>query len=415
MVVKKILVLVETIDINASSGAKGRLALIKAFKNLDYVPVVYHYSNTALSLDGIECHHIRENKWSIEYLLSRVHRLSIRWFNFDFGKYIDSWLGFSFGFFSDRNSIAKVLKKIAINDFDMVWTLSQGSSFRTHAAVLKLPQLHNKWYAYVHDPYPHHLYPRPYNYVEYGFKKKRLFFAKIMQQCHRAVFPSFMLKNWMQSYYNSIEGKFLIVPHLINKAQMEAVDVPAYFDPSMFNLLHAGNLLDLRDPQALITAFQQFLLQVPDARQDARLIFVGKLSRYHEKIARTRKTHPEVLASNGSENFKVSLAMQQQASVNIILEAQSEISPFLPGKFAHCVQADKPIMLIGPYYSECKRLLGNHYPFSYDFEEIDSIAEGIKRLYIQWKQDSGGLKLDRPDLYNYLSKHTLKEVLMRKL
>jgi hypothetical protein len=409
------LFLAETIDINASSGAKGRIALIYAFKSLGYQLVVYHYSNKAISLDGIECHHIKEHKWSVLYLLSRVHRLSIRWFNFDFGKYIDSWLGFSFGFFSDRNSMVRVLKKVDLTNVSMVWTLSQGSSFRTHAAVLQLPQLHPKWYAYVHDPYPHHLYPRPYNYVEYGFKKKRLFFAEVMKQCHKAVFPSMMLKNWMQSYYNNIDGKFLIIPHLINKTQPQNVDVPTYFDPSKFNLLHAGNLLDLRDPQVLIIAFQQFLARVPEAKQDARLLFVGNISRYHEKITKAQQVYPEIVSSNGSENFNVTLAMQQHASVNIILEAKSEISPFLPGKFAHCVQADKPILLVGPYYSECKRLLGNDYPFTYDFEEVDRITKGIKYLYSLWQQDPDSLKLDRPDLTTYLSEDTLKVVLMRAL
>lgn len=411
----KILIVIETIDVNASSGAKGRIALIKAFKTLGYIPVVYHYSNTPQSLDGIECHHIKEHKWSMFYLLSRVHRLSIRWFNFDFGKYIDSWLGFSFGFFSDRNSIARQLKSVNINEFDMVWTLSQGSSFRTHAAVLQLTQFHAKWYAYVHDPYPHHLYPRPYNYVEYGFKKKRLFFAEVMQQCHKAVFPSMMLKNWMQSYYNSIDGKFLIIPHLINKTQVHAEEVPTYFDPSKFNLLHAGNLLDLRDPQVLIEAFQLFLKQVPNAKQDARLLFVGKTSRYHEKIIKAQQIYPEIISSNGSENFNVTLSMQQQTSVNIILEAQSEISPFLPGKFAHCVQADKPILLIGPYYSECKRLLGADYPLAFDFEQVDDIAKGINNLYRQWQQDAESLKLNRLDLEKYLSTYTLKEVLRQEL
>ena len=106
--------------------------------------------------------------------------------------------------------------------------------------------------------------------------------------------------------------------------------------------------------------------------------------------------------------------MQQETTVNVILEASSEISPFLPGKFAHCVAANKPILLISPYYSESKRLLGEDYPYKFEFGQIDELTEAIEKLYQLWKNGKK-VSLDRPDLESYLSENYLKEVLDRSV
>ena len=61
-----------------------------------------------------------------------------------------------------------------------------------------------------------------------------------------------------------------------------------------------------------------------------------------------------IIASKGYLPFKMVYAMQQHAAVNIILEARAEISPFLPGKFPHCVNADKPLLLLGQKKVNCE-------------------------------------------------------------
>ena len=101
--------------------------------------------------------------------------------------------------------------------------------------------------------------------------------------------------------------------------------------------------------------------------------------------------------------------MQQQAAVNVILEAKSEISPFLPGKFPHCVAADKPIFSLSPYYSEVRRLLGEDYPYCCEADDKANILEFLEISYSNWKSGKG--TLNRPDLEAYLSKDYLKKVI----
>jgi glycosyltransferase involved in cell wall biosynthesis len=411
----QILVLAESLDVNASSAAKGRVAFINSFKAAGFTITVYHYSQKDISIDGVNCISIFELKYNVLYLLSRLHRVLIRWFNLDFSKYIETLLGFSFGFFSDRISIYKSVKDIDINKYKMVWTFGQGTSFRTHSVLLKLPKWHKKWYAFIHDPYPQHLYPRPYNFVEYGFKKKRYFFIDVTKKALKVVFPSELLKDWMLSYYGAIKNKNIILPHpfIANKCSKD--NLPLYFDASKFNIIHAGNLLNLRDPFPLIEAYERFLNKHPEAKKDSSLLLVGKRSIYHDYLKDKQQSIAQLYVSNDYEEFNNVYTMQQFASINVILEAQSEISPFLPGKFPHCLSAGKPILVIGPYYSESKRLLGSKYPYIFDFKDILLITEAFGQLYSQWKNSRHKLTLNRPDLVHYFSVEYCREILLNEI
>jgi hypothetical protein len=108
------------------------------------------------------------------------------------------------------------------------------------------------------------------------------------------------------------------------------------------------------------------------------------------------------------------LALQEQVSVNIILESKSEISPFLPGKFPHCVVANRPLLVLSPYYSETRRLLGSDYPYWSEADDENKIFLLIEQLYLAWKNKELN-ELNRLDLEAYLSisylKNTLEELL----
>lgn len=411
---QRILVLCESLDVNDSSATKGRVAFIESFKKIGCDVTVLHFTQREIFIENTHCIAVKEVKSSIYYLLSRVQRYLYRWFKIDISKYVDSIFGFSFGFFNDVNSIASQLRKQNPANFEMLWTFGKGSSFRPHAAVLKHKQWYTKWYSFVHDPYPQHLYPRPYNFVEYGFKKKRNFFRDITINAHKMVFPSLMLKEWMQSYFVDVNGKSLIIPHQITPAKSNKGSFPEYFDPENFNILHAGSLLDLRDPAPLVKAYELFLDECPEATQDSNLLFIGKPSIFSEYLLAKAGSRSQIYVSDAYVAFEEVYKMQFNASVNIILEASSEISPFLPGKFPHCVAANKPLLVIGPYYSESKRLLGKNSDFVFDFSDIQAIANTLLALYKTWKSNGKHIALNRPDILHYLSPAYLEETLLNE-
>jgi len=408
---KKILVVVESIEVEDSSGSKANVALIQNLQKAGFEVLVYHYTRKVIQLPGITCIAIKEKRWSVLFFLSRLERYIRFIFKISLSKPLEKVFGFSFTLFNDRNSIIAALRKIEDFKPNLVLTLSQGGRFRPHHALLKMPEMHKIWMAYIHDPYPMHLYPLPYAWEESGYSQKERFIKEISQKAAFNGFPSKLLMDWMGSYFKGYQDKGLVIPHQIDLNEIIASKIPEFFNPKKFNILHAGNLLWGRDPEGLIQGFMKFLKLNPEAEKESQLLFLGGQNHYSLMLSEYQAKIPQFYVSEGSVPFKEVQTIQNLSSINVILEAKSEISPFLPGKFPHCIKADKPILLLGPYYSESRRLLGDNYLYWTEIDEVDKIASHIEKLYFQWKNDPTELKLNRPDLDEYLSVNYLKKTI----
>jgi hypothetical protein len=406
----KILVVVDSINIEDSSGSKANVALINNLVEAGFDVLVYHYTLRDIQLQGASCYAIPEIKYSPLYFMSRIQRVIQRNSALNLAPFFEQLFGFSFTFFNDTRSILKALKKLSFAP-DLVLTLSKGGSFRPHYAVLKLPQLHDKWMAYVHDPYPFHFYPRPYNWVEPSYKFKEAFFIKVAEKAKYSGFPSQLLLEWMGGYFPGFMKTGVVIPHQNSKYKIQNTVFPSYFDSSKFNLLHAGNLLNTRSPKGLIEGLKLFFERCPEAKKEVRLLLIGSCAGYSKMVSDYQKDIPELFVHDGIIPFDVVYNIQKNATVNIIMEAKSEISPFLPAKFPHCVAANKTILSLAPYLSEVKRLLGVDYEYWSEVDDDNKITKLIEQLYSLWKQNPNNLLLNRNDLQEYLSVDYLKQTI----
>jgi len=409
---KKILVVVESIDVEDSSGSKANVALIQNLVKAGFEVMVYHYTRKEIQLPGIICMAIKEKRWSALFFLSRLERYIRFLFKISLNKPLEKVFGFSFTLFNDQNSIVAALQEMEGFKPDLVLTLSKGGSFRPHHALLKMPELHKKWIAYIHDPYPMHFYPKPYTWTEAGARQKEEFMKEVALKAEIIAFPSKLLMEWMGNHFAPYQTKGVVIPHQVEPFEEgNEEELPKFFNGQNFTLVHAGNLLWGRDPSGLILGFQKFLKANMGAKKDARLIFLGGANHYSSELSKYEREIPQIKVSPDYVPFKMVQTIQKRSSVNIILEAKSTISPFLPGKFPHCVIADKPILLLGPYHSESKRLVGEAYPYWAEIDEVDKIAGHLENLYLRWKNDPNKLKLNRPDLEEYLSVKYLSETI----
>ncbi len=387
------------------------MALIKNLKKAGFQVLVYHYTRKDIKIERIPCVSVREKRRSGLFFLSRMERYIRYLFKVQLNKPLEQLFGFSFTLFNDRDSIIAALKKETEFTPDLVLTLSKGGSFRPHHALLKMPEWHKIWMAYIHDPYPMHLYPRPFAWVEPGYFKKWEFMRDVSEKAAHSAFPSKLLMEWMGSYFPGFEEKGVVIPHQIDSDSKVSGTFPDFFRVDQFILLHAGTLLGPRKPEYLIAAYQKFLQENPEASKDSKLIFIGNTEEHTQQLEEYQRLLPKTnFVVQSSLDSETVLEMQERAAVNVILEAKSEISPFLPGKFPHCVRANKPILLLGPELSETRRLLGKDYPYWAEIDDTAKISNIISRLYLNWK-NAAGLELKRPDLEEYLSHRQLKEVL----
>lgn len=401
----------ESIDVEDSSGTKGRVAMIHNLKEIGCELKVLHYTRKEISLKNISTVAIKENRRSLYFFLSRIERHLRKTLKLDIHRPLENLFGFSFTLFNDRDSIAESVREF--NDFtpDYILTLSKGGSFRPHQALLKIPELHSKWIAYMHDPYPMHLYPPPFAWVEAGQFKKWEFVKNISEKAAYTAFPSELLKDWMGSYFAGFLTNTIIIPHQISNIEYNDIKLPEFFDTSKFNILHAGTLLEPRDPKPLVNAFIKLTQKFPEAAVEVNLIFIGKSANYQECLQEKARYLENLHIVSGGLSYETVRKLQDLASVNVILEAKSQISPFLPGKFPHCVEANKPILLLGPELSESKRLLGENYPYWSQVSDENRITVVLEQMYLKWKNDAEGFRLNRKDLEQYLSHDHLRNVI----
>ena len=405
---KKILVVAESIDVEDSSGSKANVALILNLKDAGFEVLVYHYTRKEIQLLGVECVAIKERRSNLLFLLSRIQRKLQHGLKINLAKNLEPLFGFSFTFFNDVRSISAALRKEKNFKPDIVLTLSKGASFRPHYALLNTPKIQDKWMAYIHDPYPFHYYPEPYNWSEPGYEQKIKFFEQVSRQCRWVAFPSQLIKEWMEGFYPAFKEKGVVIPHQMRE-ENEPVEVPEYFDSEKFNLLHAGNLMKQRNPFPLIQAFQIFLKKHPDAASKTRLLLVGSASYHILALEQKKQEIEQLVVSEGYVPYDLVLKMQEKACANIILESVAEVSPFLPGKFPHCVAANKPILHLGPEKSEVRRLLGSDYEYYAEADDVEMIAAKLEQLYVEWKADPESLQLNREDMHSYLSRDYLNK------
>lgn len=406
----KVAVLVESINVNDSSGSKVNVELIRNLAKICEKVTVYHYTLKDIQLKGIECIFIKERIFSLNYVLSRIQRYFTRFTGITVHQFLENQFGFSFTFFNDTQSIRALLPEVSKGNYDLVLTLSKGASFRPHYAVLKFPKLHHKWLAYIHDPYPFHFYPRPFTKVLPGYRQKEEFFRELASSAKHVGFPSKLLSEWMSSFFPEMESKSIIIPHQISEEDSnESFQVEGWSSQN-FNILHAGNLLKERPADGLILAFEKFLEMNPAAKSNARMFLIGPAQSHEEKLKVFDSRIPQLTVIPDFIKFEQALYLQREATVNVILESKSEISPFLPGKFPHCVLADKPILLLSPLYSETRRLLGIDYPYVSESDDIQKLTRILTDLYAEWIQTKN-LTLNRPDLRDYVGIPNLKKVL----
>ena len=341
------------------------------------------------------------------YKIPKVRALPsyINGFNKFFNRFVSDW----------KIAIANELKA---NKYDLVIVLGTGSSFAPHFAMAE-GNFDVKWIANLHDPYPMNQYPYPYRKKDtLLYKKQAKRMKNVVDKANFVAFPSLRLKEWMQNFYPKLENKSIILPHAaisLNNLPGTEEDKEVVLNKNKFNLLHAGSLLGPRSPKVLLKAFLRFIGEDKERQEQCVLNIIGKVAREWNDFEKEYETfNKNINIVTKRVSYKHSHVLLKQADVLILLEANSEESPFMPGKLADYVVADKPILAMTPKMSETSRLLGAEYPYVTENNDADEVYKILIQLWTNWKN---GLEqsLSHTSLQEYLSKENINNTLMEMI
>lgn len=404
----KILIIVDSLDENSTSGARANAAIVRNMASAFNMDVI-HSSDKELTINGLNFITVKEHRYNWRFFLSRSVRLIRRHLKIELSKSFENIIGFSFTFLNLAFSIEKKINEVVLDRYKLVITLSQGESFLPHYVFLKYPINHSKWLAYIHDPYPMACYPKSYAFQGHGTRQKREFMQAVFESARFIGFPSLLLSEWMKNYYSIDDQKIKILPHQIGckLKQNPSNTFSSLFDKTDFNILFAGNLLGQRDPTGLIKALNKLIKDHPAHKKNIKLYFIGPVSQ--TLISRINSLDLRNIIFYKSLPFIEAINHQFEADINVILEAEDKSSPFLPGKFPHCIAAGNPILLLGPEISECRRLLGEDYPYYARSNDFKSIVTCLEHLLQNWLLKKPFKYEDK--LNDYLSATKLNETI----
>jgi len=276
---------------------------------------------------------------------------------------------------------------------DLVFAFGAGMDFTPHMALASrdwgVP-----WVAYYHDPWPGHLYPEPYRWQWSipGWHQEG-WHRKILARAPALAFPSERLMRWVLcGELERYREKAFILPHLAwswvdTDVEGKDGELPEDFQPRLFHVVHAGNLLRHRSPWALLEGFQKFIGESADKKAHARLWLLGGVDRHLQADARWRDllTHPAVRVIPERMSYAAALRMQARASVAVIVEAIARESPFFPGKLADLLALRKAILAITPPQSTVRDLLGEDYPLLCLPDNTEMVASALEKAWVAWQ------------------------------
>ena len=406
---KKILVLAESLRINETSSGIVSSTFIKSLQDLGHkVTVIYpHEMNYEVTwLDG--CKLIKLIKHDVKpQLINKIPKV----------RALPSYFRFSFSteFKSLVNSWSDaVIRETTNDDYDAIFVLGSGTSFSPHFAIpyfkktVELPV-----FAYIHDPFPIHIYPKPYKRtVTLLTWMQAQRFKKVLSFCSGVLFPSKKLLEWMSGFYPIIPEKCYVVPHLsVQLSNLPSLqdDNKIQLDSKSINIIHAGTLLGPRNPKFLLNAVNRLFFEHPELTKDVKLTFIGKLAREHKSLAAISSKNVSLFDRRVS--YKKSLELISQADAILVIEAISDYSPFMPGKLADIFLKNKPIIVLGPKNSEVMRIIGDTRYYA-PLDDEDMIHNVLKNFIQDKKANNAENKSSTCKLYtsNYgLAK--LKEII----
>lgn len=396
----KILILSENLEVDrTSSGLRGNKHILLYARIYD----VHVLTSTPLGrfeqIDGVKYYFINfkpndDSIWLDKFPKYNALQNLLFGFNLKTLKKVRKW--------------EKQVESIINSDkFDFVVTHGSGASFLPAYAMFRLNKKYNiKHLMFIHDPFPFNQYPPPYQQKNsLPYQSVARFFGKVLKSADILSFPSLRLKEWMQQYYNFIDHKYIIQPHIgLSIDELESIlpdegeeKVPHY--PKGLNIVHTGTLLGPRSPLYLLKALEMLYDNYPETKSEVFLHVIGKMTKdwnAQDLIRDNVYIHPQRFS------YLNSLKLQQNAEVLLLLEAKSDVSPFMPGKLADYLMAEKPILALTPKASETTRILGNDYPLLVENGNIEKIYEKLLLLYKSYKKDTLKNLIPSSDSYEYV-------------
>jgi glycosyltransferase involved in cell wall biosynthesis len=256
----------------------------------------------------------------------------------------------------------------------------------SHVSVLAaLPHLSPPvpWCAHFSDPWPHHLYPPPYQSKVGPLSRVRLegILARILARAGSLTFPGERLMRFLLSGNREVHrAKAHVVPHLGNTG----MTLQPALEDEKFSILFAGFLLKQRDPSTFLQGLRQFLDKHPGERQRLNVRFVGRGIPAFSDLA-SRYGLQDVVDMGSRVSFDETWQLISRSHVLLLIESVMEEGIFMPSKLADYLSSGRIILALSPSNGTVADYLAQGGGIRVDPDSPDQVEQALSDLYSRWQ------------------------------
>jgi hypothetical protein len=280
--------------------------------------------------------------------------------------------------------------------------ITSGPPHSLHLIGMKLQeQIHLPWIADFRDPWTTIHYHKSLRLTKISEKKHKKLEALVLNTANHILVTSPSTKK----EFSLLTQKPITV---ITNGFEPVTDVVTSLD-AKFSIAHIGSLLSERNPFVLWEVLSKIASKDTDFASNIQITLAGAVSEeVLASIASFGLTKNTVL--KGYVSHKEAIQLQHNTQVLLLLEIDSEeTKAIIPGKLFEYLQAQRPILAIGPEGSDIEGILNvTHSGHYITTNQKDILQERILSYYNEYK--NGTLSIASKDIQVYTRKSLTKKL-----
>ncbi len=280
--------------------------------------------------------------------------------------------------------------------------ITTGPPHSVHLIGMQLKVKHKlRWYADFRDPWTDISYHKNLNLTQNTQQKHLKLERQVLNTSDQIIVTSSQTK---QLFSKITQPPISVITNGFDDENVSSITLD-----SKFSLTHIGSLFDQRNPTLLWNVLSELIEEFPEFKASFQLVLVGNVSADIKALMDSEKL-TSFLKIVGSVTHNEAIMYQRKTQVLLLIEANTtEASYIIPGKLFEYINANRPILALGPKQSDIPSILKDTQTGRYfDYVNETALKTHILELFENYKTNS--LSVASKDIERFSRKNCTKQL-----